>query len=75
MDIEEKEIILKAIKIFKNDKFEFQSTWLSMAKEEDVPLHEFMDFEAFIQSYLGCFNREAKVLIKIIEREFKLMRE
>ena len=75
MEREERDIILKAIKIFKKDKSQFQNMWLNLAIEEGVPLHEFMDFEAFIKSYFGCLNREAKTLIKIIEREFKSLKE
>ena len=75
MDLEEKEIILKAIKIFKKDKRYFQSVWLKLAIEEGVPLHEFMDLEAFIKSYFGCLNREARALIKIIKREHQSIRE
>ena len=72
---QEEEIILKAIKIFKKDKSHFQNMWVNMAMEEGIPLHEFMDFEAFVKSYFGCFNREAKKLIKIMNREFKTMKE
>ena len=71
MDEEDKSVILKAIKIFKKDKSRFQKTWLNLAKQEHIPLHEFMDFEAFIKSYFGCFNREAKNLVKIIKHEYK----
>ena len=75
MEREAREIILKAIKIFKKDKSQFQNMWLNLAIEEGVPLHEFMDFEAFIKSYFGCLNREAKTLIRIIGREFKSLKE
>lgn len=75
MNQQEREVILEAIQIFKKNKFEFQKMWLNLATEEGIPLHEFMDFEAFIKSYFGCFSREAKILVQKIEGELKLVRE
>ena len=65
---EEKEAILKAIEVFKKDKYQFQKIWLSAATDEDIPLHDFMDFEAFIKSKFGCSKKDAR---KIIEENKK----
>tara|TARA_B100000686_G_scaffold346825_1_gene434259 strand:- start:1156 stop:1383 length:228 start_codon:yes stop_codon:yes gene_type:complete len=75
MDRKDRDVIIKAIKIFKKDKAQFQKMWLSLAVEEGVQLHEFMDFGAFLRSYFSCLNREAKLLVEIIEREFKSMKK
>ena len=73
MGPEERDILLKAIKIFKKDRLKFQNMWLNLALGEGVQLHEFMNLQAFLKSYFGCLNKDAKKLIEIIEREFKLM--
>tara|TARA_B100000686_G_scaffold335410_1_gene403987 strand:+ start:2532 stop:2765 length:234 start_codon:yes stop_codon:yes gene_type:complete len=74
MERGDREIVLKAINLFKRNKFRFQKIWLILSIEEGIPLHEFMDFKAFIKSYFGCLNREAQTLIQVIEGEFKSMK-
>ena len=75
MERGEREIILKAINLFKKNKSQFQKNWLILAIEEDIPLHKFMDFKAFIKSYFGCPNKIASALLQIIIREFESMKK
>ena len=75
MEQEERQIILNAIYLFKKNKSQFQKMWLILSMEEGIPLHEFMDFKAFIKSYFGILNKEAAALINIIERESSLIKE